>query len=66
MEQSTLKLIFNPFYSTKPPGEGSGLGLAMCKRYVDLWGGSLIAESEHQKYTKFTIYLPITNNNLTN
>jgi signal transduction histidine kinase len=50
--------IFTPFYTTKPPGEGLGLGLDICKRIVDETGGSIRFESEPGR-TVFTVALPL-------
>jgi signal transduction histidine kinase len=36
-----LEHVFEPFFSTKPPGRGTGLGLAICESIVDGFGGSL-------------------------
>ncbi|MDA8427609.1 MAG: HAMP domain-containing sensor histidine kinase [Treponema sp.] len=37
--------IFTPFFTTKAPAEGTGLGLDICRRIVDRLGGSLSFES---------------------
>jgi len=39
--------------------EGSGLGLVLCKEFVEKQGGSLAVESEEDRGTKFIIFLPI-------
>ena len=50
--------IFNPFFTTKEKGEGSGLGLDICKRIVEKHSGRIEVESQPGK-TVFTVYLPI-------
>ena len=54
-----LGKVFQPFFSTKPPGEGTGLGLSLCYDIVtNGHGGTLTAASEAGRYTEFTIRLP--------
>jgi signal transduction histidine kinase len=51
--------MFNPFYTTKPPGEGTGLGLSMSYDIiVKQHGGTIDVESEPGEFTEFTIVLP--------
>ena len=53
---SDLNRIFDPFYTTKEPGMGTGLGLTMCQRIVEAVGGSMNVESEKGRGSTFTIY----------
>jgi len=52
-----LERIFRPFYTTKRGG--TGLGLSLCRRIIVAHGGTLMAESELKKGSRFTIRLPL-------
>ena len=55
--------MFNPFFTTKPAGEGTGLGLSMSHDIiVKQHGGSIDVETEPGQFTEFTIVLPRTSN----
>jgi two-component system, NtrC family, sensor kinase len=51
--------MFEPFYTTKPPGEGTGLGLALCYTFVEQHGGRIWEEGEPGKGARFVIELPL-------
>ncbi|WGI20505.1 ATP-binding protein [Amylibacter sp. IMCC11727] len=53
-----LEKIFEPFFSTKDVGEGTGLGLSMAYGIVKQTGGFIFADSEVGKGSEFTILLP--------
>lgn len=54
-----LPRIFEPFYTTKEPGHGTGLGLSTCRRIVTLHGGEIRVESQSGSGTAFMVILPI-------
>ncbi len=52
--------IFQPFFTTKPTGEGTGLGLSLSYDIITKGhGGTLSVQSEEGAYAAFTITLPI-------
>ena len=52
--------IFQPFFTTKPTGQGTGLGLTMDYDIVKAQGGELSVKSIADKGATFTIQLPKT------
>ena len=52
--------IFNPFFTTKPQGEGTGLGLDIVNRIIKSHNGKIEVESEIGKGAEFRIILPMT------
>ena len=58
MAASTLSLATNAFYTTKPDGQGTGLGLAKVKEFAETSGGELSIQSEPGRGTTVTISLP--------
>jgi len=60
-----LSDIFNPFFTTKPVGRGTGLGLAAVAGTIRAHGGSIEVESDVGVGTAFRIYLPMTEDEAT-
>jgi two-component system NtrC family sensor kinase len=58
-----LERVFQPFFTTKPPGKGTGLGLSVCYGIVRTWGGKMTAESRPTEGTEITIRLPVPDEN---
>jgi len=56
-----LTQIFEPFYTTKPLGEGTGMGLSVVFGIVQGHGGDMTVQSIPNEGTTFTVYLPQTN-----
>jgi signal transduction histidine kinase len=58
IDQKDLTRIFDPFYSTKE--NASGLGLAVCSSIVKKLNGTITAESDLNKGTRFVVSLPVS------
>ncbi|HSF88741.1 MAG TPA: ATP-binding protein, partial [Saprospiraceae bacterium] len=58
--KSALDKIFQPFFTTKPTGQGTGLGLSLSYDIVKAHGGELKVETKEGEGTVFTIHLPIS------
>ncbi len=54
-----LRRIFEPFYTTKPPGSGSGLGLSMVQGFMQQTGGAVHVRSDPGEGTAFKLFFPV-------
>jgi len=58
MDHDLKQKIFDPFYTTKEQGKGSGMGLSVVHGIVKGIGGTIIVDSEPGKGSKFKVYFP--------
>jgi signal transduction histidine kinase/ActR/RegA family two-component response regulator len=59
MDEKTKRRAFEPFFTTKPQGKGTGLGLVNVYGTVKNLGGLIDLETEENKGTTFSLYLPL-------
>jgi PAS domain S-box-containing protein len=60
MDEATLARAVEPFFTTKGPGQGTGLGLSMVHGLAAQSGGALVLESTPGKGTRATLWLPVS------
>ena len=58
--QKIMDKIFQPFFTTKPTGQGTGLGLSLSYDIVKGHGGEITVQTKESEGTEFTIHLPVT------
>ncbi len=56
--QKIIDKIFQPFFTTKPAGQGTGLGLSLSYDIVKAHGGEIVLNTKENQGTEFTITLP--------
>ena len=59
MSEETKKKLYEPFFTTKEVGEGTGLGMSIVFKIIDKHGGRIEVNSELGKGTEFILFLPI-------
>ena len=59
MPPEVVEKIFNPFFTTKPTGQGTGLGLALSSDIVREHGGNIRVETEPGEFTEMIVELPL-------
>ncbi len=59
IDAAIIENIFEPYFTTKAVGEGSGMGLAMVKGIVESYGGDIQVKSELGEKTSFSIRFPV-------
>ncbi|MGB5668518.1 MAG: HAMP domain-containing sensor histidine kinase, partial [Maribacter sp.] len=60
--QKVLDKIFQPFFTTKPTGQGTGLGLSLSYDIIKAHGGELVVNTKEGEGSVFTISIPLTQN----
>ena len=58
IEKDKIDKIFDPFFTTKDVGEGMGLGLGICYRIIQDFGGTISVRTEPGEFCEFTLDLP--------
>ena len=60
IDPKIIEHIFDPFYTTKQIGEGTGMGLSVVHGVVESQGGFITVESKEGKGSTFSVFIPIT------
>jgi PAS domain S-box-containing protein len=64
MTPELMDKIFEPFFTTKEAGKGTGMGLAVVHGIIKNHGGTITVESEPEKGSVFTVFLPVNMENI--
>ncbi|UCC62607.1 MAG: response regulator [Anaerolineae bacterium] len=54
-----MERLFEPFFTTRPPGQGTGLGLYVCQNVMEKHGGHITVDSQLGKGSTFHVHLPV-------
>jgi PAS domain S-box-containing protein len=65
ISDEVLPHLYEPFFTTKPPGKGTGLGLSICHGIVQAHGGEITVRTEWGKGTTFTVRIPVAQESAT-
>ncbi len=60
IDEKNIHQLFTPFYTTKPPGAGTGLGLTNCYNIVEKMGGRINVKSTKGMGSEFTVVFPLS------
>lgn len=62
IKKDDLDRVLKPFFTTKRPGEGTGLGLTICQQLISKYGGQFTIDSKEGVWTRVLIKLPYYDN----